>query len=317
MLLCFLMSFNWEEGVKNWLLKKISGKRFLFFKKFLLPIFLLIFLLILNFGTNIWLEKNKELQDILTIVFLDVGQGDSILIKTPNNKIVLIDGGPTSKTIRSLQNFISFHNKKIDLLIATHNDMDHIGGFPEIFDRFNVFYYADYGLEENGEVINLVKAKILNENLLGKIILRAGNKIILDQNRNITLEILWPVTDFNSSDRNEHSVVMLLQYEDFKVLLTGDASIKIEEYLIYKFEDILSSQVLKVGHHGSKTSTGELFLEKTNPEYVIISAGKNNKFNHPHPEVVQKITDRNILMLNTAEAGNIVFKTDGKSFWLE
>jgi competence protein ComEC len=334
----FFTIFTLDRGENLSLFKTDQDSKF--YKKNITPFLISIILLFCIFSIEFVFAKSALEQNILTINFLDVGQGDAIFIETPNKNQVLIDGGQTAMTIRSLQKIIPFYDKGIDLLIATHNDMDHIGGFPEIFDRFKIKYYADYGLEESGEVINLVKQKIEMENLQGKFVLQAGNEIILDKEKNIILKVLWPVSDFISKDRNEHSIVLMLIYNEIKILLTGDATLEVEKHLIDKFGNDLHAIILKAGHHGSKTSTGENFLEKVKPNYVIISAGKDNKFGHPHQEVLNNINSHSINVkenvlqqnnvqnesvlsnseieiLETSKHGNIIFKTNGKEIWLK
>lgn len=286
-------------------------------KKIIILLFILIFLISLNIF--FYQQINQTNSNILKVAFLDIGQGDGIFIETPNKKQILIDAGPDSKILRSIKNEIPFYDRSLDLLIASHYDLDHIGGFSEVFKRFNVKSFGHYAREEEGEYVDFLKTLITDENLEYEYELFAGQEFILDAENNITLKILWPPKNYSNDDRNNSSVIVKLIYNQVSVLLTGDAGIEIENYLINYFESSeqnLKSNILKAGHHGSKTSSGINFLEKVKPEYSIISAGLNNKFNHPDQEVIDNLNQINTKILNTANSGSIVFETNGEVIWL-
>ncbi len=219
-------------------------------RKNLLIILFLVLILVSGFFFNFLIDRKAS--KYLTVSFLDVGQGDAIFIKTPNGKKVLIDAGPDSKVLREISGLVSFYDRRIDLFIATHSDADHIGGLPEILKRFNLDKYIYNGKEDldglNGEIL-----EILNKQKIDQHVATAGDKIILDHENNIYIEILWPEKDKELKDNNEYSVVTRLVFNEIEFLLTGDASKDAENKISDAYE--IESNVLKAGHHGSDTST--------------------------------------------------------------
>lgn len=261
--------------------------------------------------------KNEKERKFLTVAFLDVGQGDSIFIEAPNGFQVLIDGGPDSKVVRELSKILPFYDREIDLVIATHGDSDHIGGLPEVFSRYKILHYGHNreSRETNlfGKIDELAEKEIESE-----IFLESGQEIILDQEKNIVLKILWPPRDYfeKESDSNDGSIVVLLDFNEVEFVLTGDAGQGIEEKILKVFKDDLQNiEVLKAGHHGSKTSTSLEFLKGLNPEYAIISAGLDNKYGHPNEETLEKLKQNKIEVLETSKLGSIIFKTDGSKLF--
>lgn len=252
--------------------------------------------------------------DYLTVRFLDVGQGDSINIETPDGYELLIDGGPTSIVLRKLAEDRSFFDKKIDVVMATHPDADHISGLVDVFKRFDVGMVVESGVESDSSAARAYTRAALNEGV--KIIFAQAGQII-QLGASTTVRILSPYGDVTNWQNNNASVVVQVVYGETEFMLTGDAPVNIEDYLVSKYETSLESEVLKLGHHGSKTSTSELFLDTVIPEYAIVSSEENSRYGHPHHEVIEKVEDRDIKILNTAENGTIIFKSDGKKVWLE
>jgi competence protein ComEC len=287
-------------------------------KIFLFKIIGAIFALILiNFF--IWFENNEK-QNLLKVYFLDVGQGDAIFIETPNKTQVLIDAGENQKIIRELSEIMSFFDRTIDIIIATHGDSDHVGGFPEVIRRFEIKNYFDSGVENNNELNSEIKLLIQNEKNIKVQKIKRGDKITLDLENNINLEILWPPENYEIDDSNERSIVARLNYNQISFLLTGDAGIETEKKLIENLAtatNILDVDILKAGHHGSKNSSGLEFLEKISPKITIISAGVDNKFGHPHQEVLDNLNKINSEIKNTAEDGRILIESDGENFWIK
>lgn len=285
--------------------------------------FVLVTLLIIFFSSSAIISQifyNTQRENFLEVVFLDVGQGDSIFIQTPNGYQILIDAGPNSDVVRSLSKFLPYYDRSIDLLIATHSDSDHVAGFVDIIQRFRVDYYGKNFIDDtdalNTEILNLIDQNMINQVLLG-----SGDQIILDKDKDIYLNILWPPKDYEEKENNDNSIVARLVYGGVSFLMTGDASVEVEEKLVDHLvqdiqSDILKSDILKAGHHGSKTSSSEYFLQKVKPEYTIISAGAGNKFGHPHEEVIQRIEEQKIKILETSVLGSIHFQSDGETVWL-
>ena len=294
-------------------------------------LFLLIFFIICTiFLIQIFYQSQQPKK--LKVVFLDVGQGDAIFIETPNGFQTLIDAGPDSTVVRSISKFLPFYDRSIDFLIATHSDADHVAGFVDVINRFNIKTFGQNSVFDsdglNTEINNLIES-----NNIDKYFLHTGNKIILDKEENIYIEILWPQKDQQEKDNNDNSVVTRIVYGNVGIMLTGDASISVEEKLVQSFSDSFSREtsptqnnlqanILKAGHHGSRTSTSKEFLNAVNPEYIIISAGQDNKFGHPHPEVIEKIeyfqenSGQKTKILETAVLGSIEFRSDGQTVWI-
>lgn len=251
---------------------------------------------------------------VLTVAFLDVGQGDAIYIEAPNGNQVLIDGGPGASTLRALGRVMPFYDRSLDLVIATHPDQDHVGGLPAILKRMNV---SGVMTSENTADTGAYGAfeKIIQDKNLHRILARAGERIILDQG--VVLEILFPDRSTLGWDTNTGSIVARLTYGDESFLFTGDSPSAIEHYLVGKDGARLKTTVLKLGHHGSRTSTSREYLAIVDPDYAIISAGKDNKYGHPHKEVVDLLAELKIPALSTLEEGTIMFETDGTSMKLE
>ncbi len=246
---------------------------------------------------------------VLTVTFLDIGQGDAIYIEAPNGNQVLIDGGPPSgATLRALGHMMPFWDRSLDLVLATHPDQDHVGGLPAVLERMRI---DNVITTENTSDTGAYGAfeKIISEKRITHVLARAGEKIVLDDG--VVLEILFPDRNVASWESNTASVVARLSYGDKSFLFTGDSPQAIEGYLVNKNATALHSNVLKLGHHGSRTSSAKVFLSAVDPEYAVISAGKNNKYGHPHKEVTDLLADLKIPFISTIDSGTIIFKTDG------
>lgn len=250
----------------------------------------------------------------LTVAFLDIGQGDAIYIEAPNGNQVLIDGGPGRSVLRALGSAMPFWDRSLDLVIATHPDQDHVGGLPFVFDRLRV---SGVMTTENTSATGAYKAfeeGVANEHG-ERLLARTGERIILD--RGVVLEILFPYENTRGWDTNTGSIVARLSYGDISFLFTGDAPQGVEKYIASVYGNKLKTTVLKLGHHGSQTSSAREFLSATDPEYAIISAGRDNKYGHPHKEVMDLLGEFSLQSLSTAEDGTILFKTDGEELRLE
>ncbi|ETB64203.1 TPA: MBL fold metallo-hydrolase [Candidatus Nomurabacteria bacterium] len=278
-------------------------------KKRYLIIFIVLFLFFIIFFL---IFKNYHKDDLLEITFIDVGQGDSILIETPNGKQVLVDGGRGEVILSKLIKLLPFFDKKLDIIINTNADEDHLGGFLKVLDYYKVPLVIESGVENTTFTYKNFQKEIEEKNIK-KIIGKKGDQIILDEENNIYLDILFPDRDVTGWERNDASLVMKLVYGNTSFLLMGDAT-KYSENIIRWNEKkkYLDSDVLKLGHHGSDTSSGYYFLELVDPDLAIISAGKDNKYGHPDKEVLDNLEKLNIKYLGTYEEGDIVIKSDGE-----
>ena len=250
----------------------------------------------------------------LTVAFLDVGQGDAIYIETPDGVQLLIDGGPDSSVLRELSSQLPHFDRTIDIVLATHSDKDHIGGLVDVLNRYEVGSIIttnnknDTSIAETfSELVQLEGADLYTA--------QAGQQYQLGAST--TLFILSPLGDPANWESNSASIVALLQYGDTSFMLTGDAGVNTEEYLVSSYGEYLQSDVLKLGHHGSKTSSGDDFLDTVRPEVAVVSAGIDNSYGHPHPSVVTSLEERDIKILDTSKQGTIVFKSDGTKLLLE
>lgn len=262
----------------------------------------------------VWTYPVSSSPGVLSVHFLDVGQGDAIFIEAPNGNQMLIDGGRNAGVVRELGNFLSWNDRQIDVVLGTHGDADHIGGFPEIFDRFSILNYIDNGLENDEYVYNETMDR-MRENGSRHIVGKRGLVIVLDKKRGVYFQVLTPDKNFNFQSDNEMSIVGRLVYGDVSFMLTGDAGKMVENILVYADGALLESEVLKVGHHGSKTSSGLLFVEAVAPKHSIISAGANNSYGHPDGGVIRNLESVGSLVLETSKEGTISFVSDGKNLW--
>jgi competence protein ComEC len=280
-----------------------------YLKKYL-PHILIATLLIFGF-VILYLTIYPHDSKYLKVVFLDVGQGDAIYIEAPNGKQMLIDGGPDATLLSSLSKVMPFADRSLDMIVATHADMDHIGGFPVLLDNYKVKSILENGATSDTKIFSSLEDKILKKKI-NKIIAHRGMRIILDDKKNIYFDILFPDRDVSNMESNDGSIVGKLVYGKNSFMLTGDATVYTENLIEWnEDEKTLHSDVLKLGHHGSRTSSSILWLEKVNPEVAIISAGKNNRYGHPHKEILNRLNSIKIPFLSTADLGNIIFKSDG------
>jgi len=249
----------------------------------------------------------------LHIIFMNVGQGDATLIVTPNGRQLLIDGGLYPSVLNDqLGRQIPFWDREIDMMVATHPDADHVSGLVEVFDR-----YAIGRLITDGE--GLGESPIYDEVLLAAETAntpihpaKAGEMIHLDAG--VRLEVLHPGDSLDMESRNENSVSMRLVYGSFTFLFTGDAEDRAEREMLAT-ELPLQSLVFKAGHHGSGSSSTLPFLEAVRPQIIVVSAGVDNRFGHPHPEMLARAEAIGAAVLRTDELGTIEVITDGQMMW--
>ena len=250
----------------------------------------------------------RELSSLnLEVVFFDVGQGDSIFIETPSGFQVLIDGGPDLTVLEKLGEEMSFYDRTIDLLILTHPDRDHLFGLLEVLKRYEIKNILWTGIVKDTAEWKEWK-RLIGEEGANIIIAEAGQEIILSEN--IYLSILYPFESLEGQETkytNDTSIVAELVFNNVSFLFTGDISKKIEKQLS------TDSDVLKIAHHGSKTSTSLEFLEIVSPELAVISVGENS-WGHPNPEVLSNLEEFGIDILITKELGDIKIVSDGNNF---
>ncbi len=240
----------------------------------------------------------------LKVSFLDIGQGDAIYIKAPNGNDMLIDGGRDKKILTRLAEEMSFGDSAINVVVATHPDADHVGGLNYVLAKYTVGAVFEPGVSAKTKTYESLESTIATKKI-PHLLARAGNTIVLDKKNNVVATILYPDTEVTKWETNDASIVLKLTYGTTSVLLTGDSPVSKELYLVGKDKNILDVDVLKLGHHGSRTASSEAYLLATSPQIAIISAGKNNSYGHPHKEVIDRLKKLAIPYLNTADAGTI------------
>ena len=274
-------------------------------------LFLILGIILINFYIySIIFYDNEN----LVVYFLDIGQGDSTLIRSPSGRIILIDGGDGSTIMNKLSQVLPFGVRDIDLVIATHPDKDHINGLIPVFDKFNVPNFLYSNIEKDSDIYKSLLDKVRKE---GSTIFIAKRGQVFDLGGGAYLEILFPDRLVSEVESNTGSIVSRIVYRDNEFLITGDSPQSIEKYLVYLDGDTLSSDVLKLGHHGSKTSSSKIFLEKVRPSFGVLSYGKDNKYGHPNKEPLDFMADLSINPVSTAGGGSIVFYADGSNLIFE
>lgn len=239
----------------------------------------------------------------LKVHFLDVGQGDSIFIELPTNETILIDASIKDASDKIINYLKEEKVSKIDYVFATHPHSDHIGGMSAVIKAFDIGQiYMPKAVTTTKTYENLLLT-IKDKNLKIKTA-KAGNTII--DTDDLKLVVLAPNQDSYES-LNNYSIVLKLTYKEKRFLFTGDAETLSEKEITGDVE----ADVLKVGHHGSRTSTSQAFLNKVNPSYAVISVGLNNDYKHPHQEVLDRLEKKNIKIYRTDQNGDIIFTTDG------
>ena len=247
----------------------------------------------------------------LKVYFFDVGEGDAILIQTPFRNQILIDGGPSQTILKKLSKTMPFWDKTIEVLILTHSDKDHLTGQVSLLKHYQIENLIWNGVES--ETIEYKQWKDLVQRKQIRILLAQNcNKV---KEKDLILTFLWPknLANFKSKNSNDLSIVTHLKYFHNSFLFTGDISSVGEKEIISLWDQAtLKSQVLKVAHHGSKYSTSEEFLSKVQPEFAVISVGKNNPYSHPHFPTLENLKKHGTTIFRTDINGDIKFFSDGK-----
>lgn len=272
-------------------------------------LFLVLLLLII---TSFFIFFNPEESPILQVHFIDVDQGDSILIQTPNRQNILIDGGEENQG-PYLKGYLEDHGvKHLDMVIGTHPHADHIGGLPFILSHFSTeIVYLPPVAHTTGAFEELLTT-LERENITLKKI-PSPEQIAFEEN--LFLEFLSPHRDYQNA-LNNWSIVLKLTYENHSFLFTGDIESAAEANLIQDYPaNILSADVLKVPHHGSSSSAGMKFLEVVRPSISIISSGKENPYGHPHKDTLDRLYRISSVLYRTDLQGSIVLQSDGQDLW--
>lgn len=258
---------------------------------------------------------NTQADGYLHVWFFDVGQGDAIFIQTPSGRQILVDGGLYPSLLQDqLGRQMPFWDKELDMVIATHPDADHVTALPGVWERYTVGQLLTDGsaLGESPPFDALLQAAAAHNTPIHHAL--AGQTIVIEDG--VRLEILHPGPVLDEENRNDNSVSVRLVYGSFTLLLTGDAEVNGEAAMLARGRD-LYSLVFKAGHHGSNSSSNSHFLAAVQPQIVIVSAGENNRYGHPHRELLERVDEIGAVLLRTDELGTIEVISDGEVMWLQ
>ena len=247
----------------------------------------------------------------LIVAFLDVGQGDATFITTPSGRQILIDGGPDRSVLRELAQHMPWWDRSIDVIIATHPDADHVSGLIDVLQRYDTSLILEPGVMHDTPQAESLLSLVASEDA-ERILARRGQYI--DFGDGVRLEILFPDRDVTHLETNTASIVSRIAYGEVSVLLTGDAPEAIETYLVSLEGARLGSDILKAGHHGSRTSSSLIFVGYASPQYAVISRGCDNSYGHPHADVLATFARLEVPVLDTCMEGSIIFESDGVAF---
>ena len=257
---------------------------------------------------------HEDHKGILTFAVLNIGQGDSLFIESSTGTQVLIDGGPDKNLMREISQVMPWYDRNIDMIVVTNSDKDHFDGFIPLLEKYKVDVVLEPGTNSATSEYAFLEKEIAKKNI-PKVLARRGQKI--DLGGGAYLEILFPDRDVSKLASNDGSIVMWLVYGETKILLEGDSTERIETYLTNLNSLDLKSTILKVAHHGSKTSSSKDFVRAVSPELAVISAGENNKYGHPTKETLATMEELKIPTFVTCNMGRITFRSDGHKFTLQ
>ena len=246
----------------------------------------------------------------LKISFLDVGQGDAILIQTPGGHDMLIDGGPNDVVLEKVSDELSYFDRHIDVVLNTHPDADHSTGLIAVLKRYEVGHVIVSPVCGHTGIFEELTKSIKEENAIFHVG-KKGDEIIFGDG--VKVLVLYPSSPYRGgdADTNDASVSVLVSYGKTSALLTGDLPSLYEGDLITETLP-KNITIYKAGHHGSKYSSGERLLSYLHPEYAVISAGKDNRYGHPHREVIERLQKYSKEILQTTEKGTVTFRSDGE-----
>ena len=266
-------------------------------------VFLLIVVNVFLFRLD-WQNSHR----VLTFAMLDVGQGDALFIETPSGTQVMLDAGPARKVLGPLQKIMSPFDKSIDAIIITNPDADHIGGLVDILKNYKVGEIFESGTLTDSKIYQNLREEMKKQNI-PDILAKRGMR--LDIGGGVFIDILFPDRDVSEWATNDGSVVARLTYGNTSIMLTGDAPTKTEQIILSENSPtLLKSTVLKVGHHGSRTSSSASFVKAVAPSYALISDGKDNSYGHPHPDTLATLSKFGVKIFRTDLLGSIILKCD-------
>lgn len=283
-------------------------------------IFISTVILVLFLGCIFYFYYNQNRPHKFQVTFFNIGQGDASLIQFSNGQKMLVDCGADKKILAKLGRALPFYDRTIDYVLATHPDLDHYGGCVDVLKNYKVKEVIINGRKKENDPYWREWDKVVkNEGAIIKIVDHPQEWVI----SSATFEFLSPdktlVLDVKADDSNNYSIVFRLKNDSTSFLFTGDMEEPLEKALVQKYCSTsstvcpaLQADVLKVGHHGSDSSSGEIFLNLVNPQTATISAGKNNRYGHPSLRVLKKLERAGAEILRTDQKGDIMLPVDNK-----
>lgn len=277
--------------------------------RYIIPVLILV---LSSVALYAWAQATDGL---VRVHMLGIGQGDAVLIMTATGNQILIDGGPDGTILSKLGEYLPSWDRDLDMVIATHKDSDHINGLIAVLERYEVSHIV-HGLERSGTAVGRKwDASVAAEDAL---VTEGVSGVTIDIGASTSLEVLYPYASragTENKDANNNSIVIMLKHENVRMLLTGDAESPVERQLVVDGA-VVKADVLKAGHHGSKTSTTPEFLTAVGPQAVLISVGGNNRYGHPHLSVLERLEQFGIPYYRTDQKGDVTVTSDGRSFFI-
>jgi len=252
-----------------------------------------------------YLFKELPSSQYAIVVFLDVGQGDSILFRSPDGGNILIDGGSGSTVLRRIASYLPFFDRQIDLLVLTHPHEDHVGGLIEVLKKYTVRNVLMSNKKYDDAFYNEFVSAVSSQE---STVHFADPEISFGLGE-FKIDVVYAGYEVNSSNINNHSIALMISYHDEIFYLGGDNESEVEEFILETGTSI-DADVFKASHHGSKTANSYKFVSKISPSSVVIQCGENNKFGHPHDEVIDIFLRVNGIknIYRTDVSGDVVFK---------
>ncbi|MCH7604867.1 MBL fold metallo-hydrolase [Patescibacteria group bacterium] len=269
-------------------------------------------------GLNLFIWPYILKAQVLTVTFFDVGQGDAIFIETPQGHQILIDGGPDEKVLEKLGMRMPFWDTRLDLVILTHPEKDHVGGLIGVLEFYEVDNILWTGVKKDTNIFREWVKGLEKEQGQGTrvIIAQAAQKIVWASSDVAFLDILYPFESLQGEEPkniNDTSIVAKLVYGQDSFLLPGDISRITENILVINDVDV-AADILKAAHHGSKSSSTEGFIRAVDPALTVIQVGQENQYGHPYQEVLERFSLLGIPILRTDTNGDIIIRTDGNTW---
>lgn len=268
---------------------------------------LLIILLAICVSAFVYLKISKaKTDDKVKIVFFDVGQGDASFIEFENDEQMLVDCGRDAKILNLLGRKMKFYDKTLDYLVVTHPDNDHYGGCVDVLKRFEVKNIIYNDVRKTGDAEWDYFWKTVQEE--NAVYYGLGERTVLEIS-DAKADFLFPDQKMTGEIKdNDGSIVFVLTVSGKKIIFTGDAEEWLENYLVQNYFAEIDAYILKVSHHGSKSSSGEEFVKAVSPEISVISVGADNKYGHPSDRVVNRLERAGSDIFRTDWAGNVEFE---------